>query len=62
MVSDEALMHDLQRGSLEAFEELFGRFREPLYRFFRRRLNSSERAEDLTHETFLASSKSRIAI
>ena len=54
MISDEALMLDFQRGSCEAFEELFARYRGPLYGFFRRRLESSERAEDLAQETFLA--------
>jgi len=54
MASDEALMLDFQRGSREAFEELFSRYREPLYGFFRRRLAPTSRAEDLTHETFLA--------
>ena len=54
MISDEALMLDFQRGSREAFEELFARYRGPLYGFFRRRLESSERAEDLAQETFLA--------
>src|SRR5689334_1548315 len=54
MVSDEALMLDFQRGSREAFEELFARYRQPLYGFFRRRLESRDRAEDLVQETFLA--------
>src|ERR1700736_1790228 len=54
MISDEALMLEFQGGSREAFEELFGRYREPLYGFFRRRLESKARAEDLTQETFLA--------
>ena len=54
MTSDEALMLEFQRGSREAFEELFARYREPLYGFFRRRLDSNTRAEDLTQETFLA--------
>lgn len=54
MISDEALMLDFQKGSREAFEELFARYRGPLYGFFRRRLDSSERAEDLAQETFLA--------
>ena len=54
MVSDEALMLDFQRGSREAFEELFARYREPLYGFFHRRLANSDRAEDLAQETFLA--------
>jgi RNA polymerase sigma-70 factor, ECF subfamily len=54
MTSDEALMLDFQRGSREAFEELFARYREPLCEFFCRRLESRERAEDLAQETFLA--------
>jgi RNA polymerase sigma-70 factor, ECF subfamily len=54
MVSDETLMLHFQRGSREAFEELFARYREPLYCFFRRRLRTVERADDLTQETFLA--------
>ncbi len=54
MISDEALMLEFQRGSREAFEELFARYREPLYGFFQRRLASKDRAEDLAQETFLA--------
>jgi len=54
MISDEALMLDFQRGSQPAFEELFARYRGPLYGFFRRRLESRERAEELAQETFLA--------
>jgi RNA polymerase sigma factor (sigma-70 family) len=54
MVSDEALMLEFQRGSREAFEELFARYRGPLYGFFRRRLENHERAEELAQETFLA--------
>jgi RNA polymerase sigma-70 factor (ECF subfamily) len=54
MISDEALMIEFQRGSREAFDELFARYREPLYGFFRRRLATKDRAEDLAQETFLA--------
>jgi len=54
MLSDESLMLEFQSGSREAFEELFARYREQLYGFFRRRLESKERADDLTQETFLA--------
>ncbi len=54
MTNDEALMQEFQGGSRAAFEELFARYRKPLYGFFGRRLNNSERAEDLTQETFLA--------
>jgi len=53
-VSDESLMLEFQSGSRPAFEELFARYRGPLYGFFRRRLNGDQRAEDLTQETFLA--------
>ena len=54
MTSDETLMLEFQRGSRAAFDELFARYRQPLYGYFRRRLSSRERAEDLTQETFLA--------
>lgn len=54
MISDEALMLEFQHGSREAFAELYARYREPLYGFFRRRLPSKDRAEDLAQETFVA--------
>jgi RNA polymerase sigma-70 factor (ECF subfamily) len=54
MATDEALMLEFQRGSRRALEELFERYRDPLFGFFRRRLSLRERAEDLTQETFLA--------
>src|SRR5215469_10720859 len=54
MTSDEALMLEFQGGARAAFEELFARYRKPLHRFFGRRLNNPERAEDLAQETFLA--------
>jgi RNA polymerase sigma-70 factor (ECF subfamily) len=58
MSSDEALMLEFQRGSREAFAELFDRYHGPLYGFFRRRLTHCEdtraRAEDMAQETFLA--------
>ena len=53
MISDEALMLEFQGGSRPAFEEVFARYREPLYGFFRRRLTNRERAEDLTQEAFI---------
>ena len=53
MISDEVLMLAFQQGSREAFDELYTRYRGPLYGFFRRRLNSELRAEDLAQETFL---------
>ena len=54
MVSDETLLLEFQAGSRAALEELFERYRDPLYGFFRRRLSNASRAEDLTQETFLA--------
>jgi RNA polymerase sigma-70 factor (ECF subfamily) len=54
MNSDEVLMLEFQGGSRAAFEELYSRYNGPLYGFFRRRLNSPQRAEDLAQETFLA--------
>jgi RNA polymerase sigma-70 factor (ECF subfamily) len=53
MISDEVLMLAFQQGSREAFDELYTRYRSPLYGFFRRRLSSELRAEDLAQETFL---------
>src|SRR5258708_6369525 len=54
MISDEALMLEFRGGSHAAFDQLFARYRGPLYGFFRRRLNGDQRAEDLTQETFVA--------
>jgi RNA polymerase sigma-70 factor (ECF subfamily) len=54
MTTDEQLMLAFQRGSREAFTELFHRYREPIFAFFRRRLNDAARAEELAQETFLA--------
>src|SRR5215470_15751254 len=47
-------MIEFHGGSREAFEQLFERYRGPLFGFFRRRLSDSQRAEDLMQETFLA--------
>ncbi|NDQ57826.1 MAG: sigma-70 family RNA polymerase sigma factor [Acidipila sp.] len=58
MTSDEALMLQFQQGSGEAFTELFRRYREPIYGFFRRRLQDPPRAEELAQEVFLAVLKS----
>jgi RNA polymerase sigma-70 factor, ECF subfamily len=53
MISDEVLMLEFQDGSRAALEELYSRYRGPLYGFFRRRLDSPQRAEELAQETFL---------
>lgn len=57
MTTDEQLMLEFQRGSRPAFAELFERYRDALYRFFRRRLGDPSRGEDLAQETFLAAAR-----
>jgi len=47
-------MLDFRRGSIPAFEELFARYKQPLYGFFRRRLQDPAHAEELTQDTFVA--------
>src|SRR5580704_13875651 len=54
MQRDEELMMAFQKGSTESFSELFLRYRDPLFGFFRRRLSNATRAEELTQECFLA--------
>lgn len=54
MQRDEELMLAFQKGSTESFSELFLRYREPLFGFFRRRFANPTRAEELTQECFLA--------
>src|SRR5687767_8027340 len=53
MKSDEQLMLEYQAGSSQAFEDLFERHRNPVYGFFRRRLNNAARAEELAQDTFI---------
>jgi RNA polymerase sigma-70 factor (ECF subfamily) len=51
--SDEKLMLAFSQGFTEAFSELFSRYKQPLFGFFRRRLTDPAQAEELTQETFL---------
>lgn len=53
-MSDEDLMAAVRGGDRDAFGELFGRYQERIWRFFRRRLADRTAAEELTQETFLA--------
>jgi RNA polymerase sigma-70 factor (ECF subfamily) len=53
-VSDEQLMLAFSKGSADSFTELFTRYKQPIYGFFRRRVFESAHAEELTQETFLA--------
>jgi RNA polymerase sigma-70 factor (ECF subfamily) len=52
--TDEELMLQASRGSTAAFAELFGRYKQPLFGFFRRRLADPAHAEELTQDTFVA--------
>ena len=52
--TDEQLMVEFCQGSREAFSQLFARYKQPLFGFFRRRLSDPSQAEELTQETFLA--------
>jgi RNA polymerase sigma-70 factor (ECF subfamily) len=52
--SDEHLMLAFSKGSADSFHELFLRYKQPLYGFFRRRTADPSHAEELTQEAFLA--------
>lgn len=52
--TDEQLMVAFSRGSTEAFSELFSRYKQPVFGFFRRRVADPAQAEELAQETFLA--------
>ncbi len=52
--SDEQLVLAFSKGSSHAFEELFSRYKQPIFGFFRRRVAESTQAEELTQETFVA--------
>src|SRR5258708_35981879 len=47
-------MSEIRQGSRTAFETLFERYREPIWRFFRRRTPDAGRAEELAQDTFVA--------
>jgi RNA polymerase sigma factor (sigma-70 family) len=51
---DEDLMLAVRGGDSDALASLFERYREVIWRFFRRRVADAARAEELSQETFLA--------
>jgi RNA polymerase sigma-70 factor (ECF subfamily) len=51
--SDEHLILAFTKGSAESFNELFLRYNQPIYGFFRRRTADPHHAEELSQETFL---------
>jgi RNA polymerase sigma-70 factor (ECF subfamily) len=52
--SDEELMVAFSHGSGDAFDELFLRYKQPLFGFFRRRVADVAQAEELAQESFIA--------
>jgi RNA polymerase sigma-70 factor (ECF subfamily) len=54
MRTDDDLIAAFRAGEREAFDEIFERYRGPIWTFFRRRTPDSGRAEELAQETFLA--------
>jgi len=51
---DQELMVAVSRGETGAFSELFRRYQQPVFGFYRRRLADPAQAEELTQETFVA--------
>ncbi len=53
LARDRLLVEQCQAGDHSAFEELYRRYRERLFRFCMRRLRDSHEAEDVTEESFI---------
>jgi RNA polymerase sigma-70 factor (ECF subfamily) len=51
-MNEAYLIQSAQRGSQDAFTEIFNRYRNPLYYFILRRVHNETDAEDLTMESF----------
>ncbi|HJZ65707.1 MAG TPA: sigma-70 family RNA polymerase sigma factor [Candidatus Acidoferrum sp.] len=52
--TDEQLMLSFSKGVSVAFDQLFLRYKQPIFGFFRRRISDLPLAEELTQETFVA--------
>jgi len=53
-VTDEKLLADAANGDTAAFQILYQRYRDPIFRFAYRMLGSVEAAEDVAHDCFLS--------
>jgi len=53
-LTDDDLMTETRGGSQAAFEALFQRYREPIWRFFRLRTPDAGIAQELAQDTFVA--------
>lgn len=52
--TDEELMQAVRAGTVGSFDRLFDRYREPVWRFFRRRVSDPSRAEEMAQDVFAA--------
>ena len=52
--TDEGLLSKAANGNTAAFQILYQRYRDPIFRFAYRLLGSVEAAEDVTHDCFLS--------
>lgn len=52
--TDERLLEQAANGQTKAFQILYERYRDPIYRFAYRLLGSAEAAEDVAHDCFLS--------
>lgn len=52
--TDERLLEQAAKGKTEAFQILYERYRDPIFRFAYRMLGSAEAAEDVAHDCFLS--------
>ena len=53
-MTDEKLLADAANGDTKAFQILYQRYRDPIFRFAYRMLGSVEAAEDVAHDCFLS--------
>jgi hypothetical protein len=53
-MTDEHLMLEVRGGSRPAFEALFERYKDAVWRFYRRRIDDPGRAEELAQDVFVA--------
>ena len=53
-MTDEKLLADAANGDTTAFQILYQRYRDPIFRFAYRMLGSVEAAEDVAHDCFLS--------
>lgn len=53
-MTDEKLLVDAAQGNRAAFQVLYQRYRDPIFRFAYRMLGSVEAAEDVAHDCFLS--------